>query len=344
MSQSSQTLYRKYRPQSFDQVQGQDHIVQVLQKAVENKNFSHAYLFAGSRGTGKTSVARLLAQALGASSNDIYEIDAASNRGVDDIREIRGSVSGLPLESPYKVYIIDEVHMLTKEAFNALLKTLEEPPRHAIFILATTELQKLPDTVASRCQIFEFKTPNKNTLKKVLQSVAKQEKAQLDEPALELIAILADGSFRDGLGTLQKVLTAHPQGKISVSEVEAVTSAPPAKLVLDFVQALSDSRVDSGLTVLQQTAEQNINTEIFLRLVLQKVRFTLFLRHAPELHQTVKDSVSGEEYQVLETLSQKDTLSPKLLYRLLDIIPLVRISAVPTLPLEALIVELSQEK
>ena len=147
-------LYRKYRPSNFKEVLGQDHIVKTLGGAINLGNISHAYLFAGTRGTGKTSIARIFANEIKTTENDLYEIDAASNRGIDDIRELRDSVNVLPFESPYKVYIIDEVHMLTKEAFNALLKTLEEPPKHVIFILATTEIEKLPDTIFSR----SFKT------------------------------------------------------------------------------------------------------------------------------------------------------------------------------------------
>ena len=150
----SEALYRKYRPENFDEVLGQDHIVTTLSESLKLGNVAHAYLFSGGRGTGKTTMARILARAVNCSENDLYEIDAASNRGIDDIRELREAVNTLPFESPYKVYIIDEVHMLTKEAFNALLKTLEEPPAHALFILATTEMDKLPETIVSRCQTF----------------------------------------------------------------------------------------------------------------------------------------------------------------------------------------------
>ncbi len=149
-------LYRKYRPQTFKDVIGQEHVVKVLEGAVKLGNISHAYIFSGSRGTGKTSVARILAREIGTSGNDLYEMDAASNRGIDDVREIRESVNTLPFESKYKIYIIDEVHMLTREAWNAFLKTLEEPPSHVIFIMATTELEKVPETVVSRCQTFAF--------------------------------------------------------------------------------------------------------------------------------------------------------------------------------------------
>jgi DNA polymerase-3 subunit gamma/tau len=153
------SLYRKYRPSNFDEVLGQEAIVATLQSALKSGNISHAYLFAGSRGTGKTSIARIFAKELGTSPNDIYEIDAASNNGVDEMRELTSGVNTLPFDSKYKVYILDEVHMLSKSSFNALLKTLEEPPAHVIFLLATTELHKVLDTVKSRCQVFEFKKP-----------------------------------------------------------------------------------------------------------------------------------------------------------------------------------------
>ena len=168
-------LYRKYRPQSFKDVLGQENIVKVLEGSVALGNISHAYLFAGSRGTGKTSIARIFAKAIGCSDNDLYEIDAASNRGIDDIRELREAVNTLPFESTYKVYIIDEAHMLTKEAFNALLKTLEEPPKHAVFILATTEIDKLPETIVSRCQVFTFKKPSQKILKELVLNLAKKK-------------------------------------------------------------------------------------------------------------------------------------------------------------------------
>ncbi|MFA6992937.1 MAG: AAA family ATPase, partial [Candidatus Gracilibacteria bacterium] len=155
---SEQTaLYRKYRPQSFKDVIGQDHVVKTLEGALKLGNIFHAYLFAGSRGTGKTTLARIVAAELGASGNDIYEIDAASNNGVDEMRALNEAVNTMPFNSPYKVYIFDEVHMFSKSAFNALLKTLEEPPKHVIFILATTEMDKLPETVVSRCQVFQLK-------------------------------------------------------------------------------------------------------------------------------------------------------------------------------------------
>src|SRR3972149_6654749 len=220
---SEVALYRKYRPSSFKEVLGQEQVVQVLEGALKLGNVAHAYLFAGSRGTGKTSIARIFARELKTSDNDIYEIDAASNRGIDDIRQLREGVRTSPFDSKYKVYIIDEVHMLTKEAWNALLKTLEEPPENVIFILATTEIEKIPETIISRCQTFIFKKPTETILKNLCLEVVKKEGYDLDQPGAELVAILGDGSFRDVLGIIQKIISFSKDKKIDREEIEAVT-------------------------------------------------------------------------------------------------------------------------
>src|SRR5688572_1575980 len=224
-------LYRKYRPAEWDQVFGQDHITDVLKSSVKGNKVSHAYLFVGSRGTGKTTVARIFAKDIGVSVNDLYEIDAASNRGIEDIRELRDGARVLPFDSKYKVYIIDEVHMLSKDAWGALLKTLEEPPKHVIFILATTELHKVPDTIISRCQVFSFKQASPMMLKNVLMGVAEEEGYDLEKDGAELMAVLADGSYRDGLGVLQKVLNFSKSKKIKREDVEKITGAPRTTLV-----------------------------------------------------------------------------------------------------------------
>jgi DNA polymerase-3 subunit gamma/tau len=180
-------LYRTYRPNTFDAVVGQEHVTSVLQAAIANQKIAHAYLFYGTRGTGKTTMARIFARALGATNKDIYEMDAASNRRVEDFRELNDSTYTLPFESPYKVYIIDEAHMLTKEAFNAFLKTLEEPPAHVVFILATTEPDKLPDTIVSRCQTFAFNKPTPAVLAQVITRVAKKEGYTLERATFRIL-------------------------------------------------------------------------------------------------------------------------------------------------------------
>ncbi len=222
----SQVLYRKYRPEVWEEVVGQEPIVSVLAQSIENSTFSHAYLFTGGRGTGKTSVARIFAHGLDTAPEDIIEIDAASNRSVEDIDALRGGVRVLPFSSRFKVYIIDEVHMLSTHAFNALLKTLEEPPAHVIFVLATTELDKVPETILSRCQVFSFRKPSEATLATLVESVAKKEKLKIDAESAALIAFLGDGSFRDTFGILQKVVSATPDRSITRELIEKVTGAP----------------------------------------------------------------------------------------------------------------------
>src|SRR3989344_6780311 len=170
-----QSLYRTYRPSRFEDIVGQDQVVAPLVEQIKAGKVGHAFLFAGSRGLGKTSIARIFARELGTSDRDLYEIDAASHNGVDYIRELTENIYALPFESKYKVYILDEAHMLSKGAWNAFLKTLEEPPAHALFILATTELEKVPETVQSRCQVFEFKKPTRAVLAQMITVVAKKE-------------------------------------------------------------------------------------------------------------------------------------------------------------------------
>jgi len=275
---SGEALYRKYRPKKFTEVLGQEHVVQALKGALEQQNIGHAYLFSGTRGTGKTSLARIFASELGTKERDLHEIDAASNRGVDDIRALREEVHILPFESQYKVYIVDEVHMLTKEAFNALLKTLEEPPRHVIFILATTEQEKLPDTIVSRCLTFTFKKPTIEILKKMLLRVAKSEGYELEPSSAELVALLASGSFRDAHGYLQLVLSSTQGTKVSPEVVEAITGAPRSMQLLKLLDAVAEGDLDVSLQVVQELAATGADMKILLLLLLRMVRAVLLLR------------------------------------------------------------------
>lgn len=329
-------LYRKYRPESFDDVLGQDHIVKVLRGSLELGNVSHAYLFFGSRGTGKTSIARIIARELGTSANDLYEIDAASNRGIDDIRELRESVRTLPFDSGYKVYIIDEVHMLTKEAFNALLKTLEEPPAHVIFILATTELDKVPETIVSRCQVFTFRRPNHAVLKELALSVAEKEGFSLSPEGAELIALLGEGSFRDTHGVVQKVTGFSKDKKISTEEVEEVLGAPKGELVHSFIRALAEGDREKALRAVRSAEEENIDMRTYLKLVLHKLRLALLMRLAPNMRKEISEEVGEDEGKFLADIasSKSKHLTSASLRSLIQAYQELKSAAIPSLPVE----------
>jgi DNA polymerase-3 subunit gamma/tau len=348
-------LYRKYRPSSFAEVAGQDHIVKVLEASVSTGRISHAYLFAGSRGTGKTSIARIFARALGTSENDIYEIDAASNRGIDDVRAIRDAVAIMPLESPYKVYIVDEAHMLTKESFNALLKTLEEPPAHVIFILATTEIDKLPDTVVSRCQSFSFKKPSRDILRTTITAVAKKEGFTLEQDAADLLALLGDGSFRDALGMLDKVLSSQEgkqegkggkpdKNKITLEQIELVTGAPRNSLVNDFLVGLSKNDSSEALAALAKASAAGIDITIFLALVLEKARCILLLKSsgtmASSIANDIEQRLSVEEFRLIQTLAATKAFTSIVLAELLRAFDEVGRAHIPSLPIELAVIRI----
>ena len=333
-------LYRKYRPQSFKDVVGQDHIVSVLENETKTGKVSHAYLFAGSRGTGKTSIARIFAKSLGVNPEDIYEIDAASNRGIDEVRAIRDAVHTYPYSSKYKIYIIDEAHMLTKEAWNAFLKTLEEPPSHVIFIMATTEEHKLPDTVISRCECFAFKKPTYSMLTDSVMEVAKAEKYKLEKKSAALIATLAEGSFRDAFSILQKVMHSSLDQKIDHTEVEKVLGAPSEALILDLIEGVATQDTKKGLETIKQASEENIDMQVYLKMILRSLRFVLLLRFAPDTKKLVIDETGEAEFEKLSELAKSaKNLNSKTLVSFLEASSRQAYASIPELPLELAIIE-----
>lgn len=333
-------LYRKYRPQSFDQVLGQESIVHALKAALEHREISHAYLFAGSRGTGKTSIARIFAKELGVSANDIYEIDAASNRGINEMKELLAGVSTLPFDSQYKVYILDEVHMFTKEAWNALLKTLEEPPKHVIFILATTELHKVLDTIRSRCQVFEFKKPTIEILKQMLVQGATAEGVSVDDAALEAIAQHGNGAFRDTWGIFERVV--QSSGKtITIDDVSKILAKPHHVVIADCMKAMVAGDLETALDAVHQVYDQGLAMDDFIEHLIQQVRLVLLLRFAPKFAETVTDSVNADMVPLLkEWAGQKNTINAGLLVELLKVLDETKKTPLVVIPIELALIRL----
>ncbi|QVK05257.1 DNA polymerase III subunit gamma/tau [Mycoplasma mycoides] len=283
MNTNKQSLYRTYRPKDFNSVAGHNNIKEILEKQIKDNRINHALLFSGQRGTGKTSVARIFAKTINclnltnstaceqcnncklANQNqliDIIEIDAASNNGVDEIREIKNSVSTLPLNSKYKVYIIDEVHMLTKQAFNALLKTLEEPPVYAIFILATTEFNKIPQTILSRCQIFNFTKIDKNSLKNRLQYIANQENYQIEKEVLDEIFYLSEGSLRDAINILEQLMLATDD-LITIKTLKSIFLIATKQEQLQVIHQSLNNNTSFIISYFQKANDQGMNWDVF---------------------------------------------------------------------------------
>lgn len=311
-----EALYRKYRPHDFHEVVGQTDVLALLEKVSADKKPSHAYLFSGGRGVGKTSLARIFAKRLGISPEDIYELDAASNRGIDEVRELRDSVHTLPLSSPYKMYILDEAHMLTKEAANALLKTLEEPPAHVIFVLATTEKEKLPDTIHSRCQLLSFREPDVATLSKHLAFVASKEGFTLSPDASHVVARAGKGSFRDALGALEKVLRTSSSKDIALSEARKILGETEEELLRAVIVAVYRTDVAALEKTLGQLRAERVSPVLFYTELLETLRTLLLARVSQQ-------SLSKDTLQKFSTLSlEKPVLSKHILF-LLEKMPLL---------------------
>lgn len=342
---SDVALYRKYRPHTFKDVLGQDHVVSALSGAIKEGNVGHAYLFFGSRGTGKTSIARIFARELGASETDIHEIDAASYTGVDHIRALREEVQNLPFAGARTVYIVDEVHMLSKAAFNAFLKTLEEPPAHVVFILATTELDKVPDTVQSRCQTFTFKKPGTKTIADMVAHVAKAEGFTLEKASAELVALVAAGSFRDALSILQKVLTTSDDKKVSVEEVEMITGAPRGALIGRVIAGLAKGEAEDALRAVREAVEASADFDILNLMLLERVRTLLLLRYAPALGAEEADDLAPADRELLTTLAAdaSSKINSETLRTLIQASIATRRAPIAHLPLELAIMELVEK-
>ncbi len=334
------SLYREYRPQTFSELVGQDHVARTLRNAVETGQVAHAYIFAGPRGTGKTSTARILAKTLncvgadGANDSptitpcgvcrhcvaiadgvslDVVEMDAASNRSIDDVRDLRDKIAFAPVDGRFKVYIIDEVHMLTREAFNALLKTLEEPPDNVVFVLATTEAHKIPETIVSRCQRFDFHRPQVAGIVRLLAGIVERENARPDderggppidiqEEALHIIARHSQGGFRDAIGTLDKLVT-YAEGTITSADVLEALGVTSSDLLFEITDIVTERRTAEALQFVQRLANEGTDYSQFIRDLLRHLRQLFLLQHLEE---------AASDAAMLRTLGQTVELDGEL--------------------------------
>lgn len=364
---SNLVLYRKYRPKTFGEIAGQKHIVQTLTNALMSGRIAHAYLFCGPRGTGKTTMARLLAKTLNCearksneyepcnkcpscesinngSAMDIIEVDAASNRGINEIRDLREGIRSTPSALKYKVYIIDEVHMLTKEAFNALLKTLEEPPAHAIFVLATTEVHKIPATILSRCQRFDFRKLSIDDIVERLQSIIKKEKIECDDDAVQFIAAISDGGLRDAESLLGQLISVsgNPPRRIDLAIVQDVLGVADMQDVVAFVGLLAQNNIPEILKYVNDLYAKGKDMPEFIRSLSNYLRKMMICRIDNSLVMTVAKDMTKEQQADLCAEAQKFDSAKihKILSRLIEAENQIKKSFSPIIPIELAIIDI----
>lgn len=338
-------LYRKYRPQSWEEVIGQEHVVRTLTNALKLGRVSHAYLFAGPRGTGKTTIARLLAKSLGCADLDLIEIDAASNRGIDEIRELRDGIKFAPTAGKYKVFIIDEVHQLTKEAFNALLKTLEEPPQHAIFVLATTEIHKVPETILSRVQSFPFRKLSVSEIVRKLEKIVEAEKIKIEPDALRLVASFAGGSYRDAESMLEQ-LRVWSDKTITKEDIEELLGAVDFEKVNVMAGHLCSVNPKEAIDYIGKLCESGTDLEVFTKSLINHLRKIMLIKVDTSLSELMAQELTPDQFEIVKTQAEKFSLenAAKAIKIFMVAQNDIKRSPIPSLPLELAVVEIIQNK
>jgi len=359
-------LYRKYRPQNFKEFFGQEHVVKTISNEIDSGNISHAYLFSGHRGTGKTTLARIFAKAINCENRkgsepcnkckscleinsgraiDLIEIDAASNRGIDEIRSIKEGIRFSPTFLKYKVLILDEAHQLSKEAANALLKILEEPPAYAVFILATTEAHKMIPTIASRCQRFEFYKLSFEEMVKKLEWICKNENIDIEKEALSLIVASSEGSLRDAEGKLNQILNFIPKGKIKIEDIRGILGLADNSLARELADILIKKDKALALKFINDNIEKGVDIQELIKTIVDYLRKLMLLKINSELINTI---LPGETKEIKELAKkQSEEFNEKTLRKTLDLLleaeNKTKYSSIQQLPLELALLESMEE-
>ena len=358
-----EVIYRKYRPNNFDQVVGQEHVIKTIKNSIKNGNVAHAYLFSGPRGIGKTTIARILAKTVNCKEPkdgnpcnkcdicksinqnkflDMVEIDAATHTQVDKMRDIIEKINFAPSVGKYKVYIIDEVHMLSKGAFNALLKTLEEPPSHAIFILATTEIHKIPATIISRCQRFDFRRLKGSEIVECLSDIAKKEGVEVEKGVLDFIAINSNGGMRDSESLFGQILSLEEDNKITLKEVQEILSVADVSRAVNMAILVLEEKYDKAIEYINKITDEGYDLEQFADSLIEFSRKLMLIKVSPQMESHFESEMTQEQIMKLKEISQIAQIS-----QIVNIIREftkgkddIKSSIIPQLPLELAVVSI----
>jgi len=359
----SAVLYRKYRPANFDEIVGQEHIVKTLSNSIKNGMIAHAYLFSGPRGTGKTSMARIFAKTIncvntkdGNSCNecrtclemngnkffDLVEIDAATYTKVESMRDVIEKINFAPSSGKYRVYIIDEVHMLSKSASNALLKTLEEPPQHAVFVLATTEAYKIPATIISRCQKFDFRRLKVSEIKEKLKEIAKKEKANVEDSVFDFIAMNSNGGLRDSQSLLGQILSIG-EGDITLKDVQNILAITDISKAIDLIELIAGKKYGEAIIYINKINDDGYDSEQFAKSVVEYARKLILIKVSPQMKEKFSSEMTEEQIDKVEDISGRLSISQivKIIRSFISAKEEIRSSILPQLPLEMAIADIN---